>query len=319
MGAVAQEVTIKGKVILKGTLTIPADKKEKFPAILLLAGSGSLDRDGNAKRGKLQLNIYKDLADFLTSIGFMTLRYDKRGVGESEGNVLEAGMYDLVDDAEAAYRFLKQHPQVDQERLIVLGHSEGAILATALNAREPLAGLILLSGAGAKLDKVMKQQQQRVYSEMQQIDGIKGFLVRAFKVAEKAKKKNEALFAKVMTTDKDVIRVNGFIRINAKWLREHFAYDLFADYRKITCPVLAITGKKDIQVDANELDHLPNYIVSPLEMHKIDDMNHGLKVQKHDGSILNAKKEYVQDIGKELHPKLQFILNEWLTENFKKE
>lgn len=313
----SQEVSIEGKVTLSGTLTIPSSDKEVFPSILIIPGTGTLDRDGNAKRGKLQLNLYKELAEFLTSIGFATLRYDKRGVGKSGGKTVQTGMYDLVDDAEAAVEFLRRHPRVDRERVIVLGHSEGTILATALNARNPVSGLILLSGAGATLDEAIKDQQRLAFSEMECLKGLKGFLIKKLKVAEKSKRKNAKFFNDVVNTDKDIMRINGFMRISSKWFREHFTYNLFEDYKKIKCPVLAITGKKDFQADYKALDVLPKYIKSPLAIYAIDDMNHGLKVQKNDVSILEAKKLYVQDIGKELHPMLKSNIADWLTENFK--
>lgn len=313
----SQEVSIEGKVTLRGTLTIPTAGNEVFPAILIIPGTGTLDRDGNAKRGKMQLNLYRELAEFLTSVGFVTLRYDKRGVGKSEGKTIQTGMYDLVDDAEAAVEFLRQHPQVNRERVIVLGHSEGTILATALNARNPVSGLMLLSGAGATLDEAIKDQQHLAFSEMARLKGLKGFLIKKLKVAEKSRNKNAKFFNDVINSDKDIMRINGFMRVSSKWFREHFTYNLFEDYKKISCPVLAITGKKDFQADYKVLDILPKYIQSPLAIYAIDDMNHGLKEQKIDVSILDAKKLYVQDIGKELHPMLKSIIADWLTENFK--
>ena len=81
-----QEVVIKSEVILKGTMTLPATKEDLLPAILLLSGSGKLNRDANAKKGKFQFNLYRELAEYLATLGFATLRYDKRGVGESEGD-----------------------------------------------------------------------------------------------------------------------------------------------------------------------------------------------------------------------------------------
>ncbi|WP_199426637.1 alpha/beta hydrolase family protein [Thermaerobacillus caldiproteolyticus] len=126
-------------------------KKQNYPAVLILSGSGPLNRDGNDAKGKLQLNLYKQLASFITSLGFITLRYDKRGIGESEGDYFSAGMWDLVHDAKSAVQFLKNHPSVDDQRIIVLGHSEGTTLAVALNTIERIHGLILLSGAGERL------------------------------------------------------------------------------------------------------------------------------------------------------------------------
>src|SRR5699024_6565919 len=150
-----------------GTLTMPKSMKEDtiLPAVLILPGTGTLNRDGNMKNGKIRLNLYRELAEYITSIGFITLRYDKRGVGKSEGKVYETGMWNLVDDAEASLEYLRHFPNVNPDKVFVLGHSEGSILATALNARNPVSGLILLSGAGDKLNSAIEKQQELAYSE----------------------------------------------------------------------------------------------------------------------------------------------------------
>lgn len=307
------EVQIEGKVMLSGTLTIPKsnDGMEKYPALLIIPGTGTLDRDGNDQKGKLQLNVYRELAEYITSLGFVTLRYDKRGVGRSGGKALEAGMWDLVDDAEAAVEFLRKHPHVQESKVFVLGHSEGAILATALNARNPVSGLILLSGAGSKLDEAIKMQQEQAYAELEKLPGLRGVMIRKLKMTDKLRKKNEKVFEKILNSDKDVMRIN-FVPMSSKWFREHFSYDLFEDYKKITCPVLAITGKKDMQANYKNLDILRNYIQSPLETYTIENMNHGLKEQNDDSSILEAKKVYMRDTEKELHPELKLHLSNWL-------
>ena len=308
-----KEVNIKGEVMLQGTLTMPNSmtKDTVLPAVLILPGTGTLNRDGNMDNGKMNLNLYRKLAEFITSLGFITFRYDKRGVGKSEGKIYETGMWDLVDDAEVSLEYLRNYPNVNLDKVFVLGHSEGAILATALNARNPVSGLILLSGAGSKLHSAIEKQQELVYSELEKLKGFKGFLVRRLKVPEKLRKKNANLFNEMLNTEKDIIRIN-FIRTSSKWFKEHFRYDLYEDYRKITCPVLAITGKKDVQSDYRVLEILPIYIHSSLETYVIESMNHGLREQNEDLSILDAKKQFEKDMHKDLHYELKLRLSNWL-------
>lgn len=310
---IQKEIKVYGKVTLHGTLTFPDPDKTKndLPALLILPGTGEIDRNGNAKRGKLKLNIYRDLAAFMTTLGFVTLRYDKRGVGESDGKTYETGMVDLVDDAEAAVQFLKNNEKVNPEKIFVLGHSEGAILATMLQTRIELAGIILLSGAGKTLDEALTYQQQLLYKELNSATGFKGFLIKKLKVVNKIKKKNKKMFDKILNSDKDTMRING-VRISSKWFKEHFTYDLFNDYKKITCPVLAITGEKDIQANAHSLNILHDYIQSPLETYVILRMNHGLKEQESEPSILKAKKQYVDDMEKPIHADLKDKLANWV-------
>ncbi|WP_066175194.1 alpha/beta hydrolase [Bacillus marinisedimentorum] len=313
MAFVNQEAIIEGAVELRGTLTIPEGDREKYPAVLIIPGTGALNRDGNAKG--LELNLYREVAEWLSGQGFATLRYDKRGVGGSGGKQYETSMMDLVDDAEACLEFLRSYPLVDEENVLVLGHSEGAILAPALNARNPVSGLILLSGAGMRLDEAIKMQQEIGLKELDEIGGFKGFLISKLKVTEKARKKNEKFFKKILDGEKDVMRV-GTSKVSARWFREHFTYPINDAYEKIECPVLAITGKRDFQADYRNLDKLSGYITAPLEIHAIEDMNHGLKEQKQDHSLLQAKKLYKSDIGKPLHPELRSVLETWLRKHF---
>lgn len=110
-----------------------------------------------------------------------------------------------------------------------------------------------------------------------------------------------------------------FIRMSRKWFKEHFLYDLFGDYSKIDCPVLAVTGKKDFQADYKGLETLTQYITSPLETYAIENMNHGLKEQNTDVSILEVKKLYLNDIDKELHKEFKDVLANWLSKYFQEE
>ena len=147
------EVAINSEFTLQGTITKPkADGK--YAAVVIIAGSGEIDRDGMIVPLKLESNIYKGLAHVMARLGVVTLRFDKRGVGKSEGEFLKTGMWDLVSDIEATIKYLKEQPFVDPENIILAGHSEGCMLATVVNARTPVNGLILLTGAAESLEPV---------------------------------------------------------------------------------------------------------------------------------------------------------------------
>ena len=103
-----------------------------FPAILLIPGPGPVDRDSNHKR--MPLDVTGALARALAGAGLVTLTYDKRGVGASPGDWRTAGLGDSTDDARAALTALRARPEVDTSRVVVLGHSEGAIHAGRLGA-----------------------------------------------------------------------------------------------------------------------------------------------------------------------------------------
>jgi uncharacterized protein len=156
MKYIEEEVTIKGKYPLAATLGIPVGEGF-FPAVVIVAGSGTGDRDGNIKKAKFMPNMYRDLAHLLGEQGFVTLRADKRGTGKSGGDFITTGMHDLVDDILSLAAYLEEHPKV--ERVILLGHSEGCTLITAANAKHPVDGLIFLSGGAESLNDALKRQR----------------------------------------------------------------------------------------------------------------------------------------------------------------
>lgn len=307
------DVTIRGNVNLQGTLALPDETGEPVPGVLILPGSGPVDRDGNMKKPRLHLNLYKALSDMLVPMGFAALRYDKRGVGESEGEFLKAGMWDLVEDAEAALEHLKSHPQVDAQRTVIMGHSEGCILAVALSARQPqpIQGLVLLAGSAETLKDAFARQRSLVYKELQSLKGLKGFLVRLFKVPEKAEKQAQDLMQKIQLSKTDTVKYK-LKTINAKWHREHFAYNVLEDLQKVSCPLLAITGSKDMQANPDCVPKIGEMVGNHAEGHIIENMNHMLRLQEEDVSMLRLPKLYKRQSGQPLHPELQPILGEWL-------
>jgi pimeloyl-ACP methyl ester carboxylesterase len=149
-GDIAEEVRIPAGagVQLAGTLRLPNGKDQApFPAVILIAGSGQNGRGG------FDLLIHRLLAS-----GITTLEYDKRGVGQSTGAFADV-LPLLADDAEAAFAFLSRHPMIDRNRIALLGHSQGGIIAPAVAARnEAVAAVVLLAGS-AKPGAEFKLQQ----------------------------------------------------------------------------------------------------------------------------------------------------------------
>ncbi|MFN7250232.1 MAG: alpha/beta hydrolase family protein [Anaerobacillus sp.] len=312
-----EQVQIKGNVTLGATMSIPKTAANQVPAVLIIAGTGPANRDGNMK--KFKLNIYKLIADGLAEAGFISLRYDKRGVGESEGNLTKAGMWELVDDAESALQYLRNHPSVDKERVLVLGHSEGTMLATALNERNPVSGLILLAGAADTLENATKYQRELVYEELLKETGFKGWLIKKLNVIEKAEAKAQKIFSKMYDSDKDVMRVQLVAKMPAKWFREHQRFDLYGAMEKIECPVLAINGEKDVQTRLENVFEVPKLVAGPAEVHVIEGMNHILRNQEGDFPIQKIKKAYQSQSETTLHPELMVIVTNWLKKVYNKE
>jgi hypothetical protein len=309
-----KEVTIQSKVVIKGTLSIPENCEEKAPAILIISGSGKLDRNGKLNK-KINLKLYGQIAEYLTSLGIISLRYDKRGVAASGGDFLSTGLWDLVDDAQAAVQFLKSLPEVDPEKVIVLGHSEGCTIGTAVAVREKLGGLVLLSGAVERLSEATKRQRDIAKDNIINAKGLNGQLLRLLGVQNKVEKQAQKYIDKVMNSSKDVIKVS-LIKTNAKWIREHYTYDVREDLDKVTCPVLAITGARDIQANPEVLKDLPLYVKGDSQFHVVENMGHSCKCISDTSTMFTAKKDIIAESTLPIHPDLEKLIENWLQVHF---
>lgn len=154
----ARDVVFAGgadDVRLAGTLTIPATGNA-MPAVVLVHGSGKTDRD-EAAFGHRPFWV---LADALSRAGYVVLRYDKRGVGQSTGDGRVATTLDFESDARAAMSYLKQVPEVDPARIAVVGHSEGGTIAVLLSGdASPPAAAVSLGGMIAPFAQQMILQE----------------------------------------------------------------------------------------------------------------------------------------------------------------
>jgi len=305
-----KEVTIQSGVELGGTISLPENSAVKLPAVLIIPGTGNINRNGKISE-KIDLKLYRQLADFLTNLGFINLRYDKRGVGASGGNYYAAGLWDLVEDARACVKFLKDLPMVDPERIILLGHSEGSILCTAVAAREELAGTIMLAGAAETLSEVLTKQRAIAIQDVLDMKGFKGRLFRMLNIHKKIEPSAQKLLNKVLNSNEDVIKYSG-VKTNAKWMREHLQYNAREDLAKVTCPVLAITGARDIQATPEAVKTVPQYVKGDSEFYIIENMGHSCKYITKTSTILTARKDIVAESELPIHFELLERLEDWL-------
>jgi len=237
----------------------------------MLAGSGQSDRDDNAP--KLRIDVLRQVAQFVSLNGFASLRFDKRGVGASEGDYWKTGFDDRVTDAAAGLTWLRSQKAVDPDRVFVLGHSEGASLAIRLAGTDaPLAGVILLAGAGRSGEETLIWQAQRIAQSMR---GFSRWVIDTLHI-DVAKSQQKAL-DKIKRTTRDWVRVQLVQKVNARWMREFLAYDPAEDLSRIRVPVLAITGSKDIQVNPADLQLMAGLVKSSFEAHEVPDLTHLLR------------------------------------------
>ena len=125
---------------LAGTVSKPANATGKLPAVILVGGSDPTDRDENV----FGIPIFGQIADALADAGFLVLRYDKRGVGQSGGRTEAARLEHFAEDARAAVKAMSDRKDVDRKRLAIVGHSEGGWIAlmAAKDNRVAAVGLV---------------------------------------------------------------------------------------------------------------------------------------------------------------------------------
>jgi uncharacterized protein len=252
-------------VLLSGTLTIPHGTGP-FPAAILVSGSGPQDRD-EAIVGHRPFLV---LADHLSRNGIAVLRYDDRGVGKSTGEFKLATTADFAADATAAFEFLKQRSQIDADAIGVIGHSEGGLVAPMVAAERPdVAFIVLLAGPGVNGEKILLSQGELILRSA----GVNGQTeIRAQRILQTAmidavlrskpgddaatlqqrvlKKLAASLPAESMEDEQVPKAVQaGIATLNTAWFKYFLQHEPGPVLRKVKCPVLALTGEKDVQVD----------------------------------------------------------------------
>ena len=252
---IAEEVTITNGhdgVDIAGTLTIPRGEGP-HPAVVLVGGSGEVNRDYEMNGHK----PYLVLADHLTRKGFAVLRYDRRGVGQSQGNFLSASLTDFTGDASSAVRYLHTHPDINPRSIGIIGHSKGTWVALqVLEQLEHVSFLGLLMPPGVRGDKAFVEQ----HVNMEAATGATPAVIDSVRAARRA-------FVDILRSDADSASVASQIRAQfealgfsgpglqvmveaniAPWSRDVMRFDPQPALRKIDVPIFVFFGEKDIAV-----------------------------------------------------------------------
>lgn len=304
-----KKITIQGEYPIGATITYE-DEKKKSPAVVIIMGTGKLDRDGNGFG--FHSNMYKELAHTFAACGYVSARYDKRGTHGSGGSFNSTGLSDLTNDAVSVIRYLKGLPYVDENRILVCGHSEGTMIATLVTEKEDTAGLILLGGAGMCIKDALYYQNRLMGDELPFMKGLTGAIMRKSFDLNKQLALVDDMFRKSKETTKEKVYIKG-AGMPAKWLREHGSYtsedyaNILKQYKK---PVLAITGKADFQADYRRLDAIQ--AESHIRCFAPEGLTHILRVNDGDNSILNVKKTYRRLIKEPIDAELIKTIKDWL-------
>ncbi|TCI69827.1 alpha/beta fold hydrolase [Exiguobacterium sp. SH0S7] len=287
---------------LAGTLSLHDGQRK---TVVILSGSGPSDRNGNV--GPVQFNTYKKLADALYGMGVNVFRYDKQGIGESDGDFNKVGLHDLVNDAIEVVKTIQRLPKTGD--VYVLGHSEGAVIAPAVQLETNAAGLILLAGFNDSSKQMFLHQADALASEIGRVKGLKGMFYRLTGVPKKVRQRQDDLLERSLRTNVAAFKYRGQV-VNAKWIREHASYDVRERLELVRVPLLAITGDRDVQVPPEHVHSLRTK--GDVDSYIIKDMNHLLVERTSPHSLLTLHKEYREAIEAPLHPQLLQKLNDWL-------
>jgi uncharacterized protein len=250
----------KSGTSLAATLTLPRGAGP-FPAAILLAGSGPFDRD-ETDGGHHPFLV---LADHLTRKGIAVLRYDKRGIGKSTGSYEEATTADFASDAEAALAFLKTQKGIDPRKIGIIGHSEGGIIASMVASRSTsVAWITVLAGPATKGEETLLLQSDLITRAAgmtnEQVAKSLDFDRKSYNLVRH--EKDRAALEKDLA---DLVQVSGlgpsmppaFVQrqihwTSSPWFRFFLDYDPVPALQQTKCPVLVLSGEKDLQVPPQE-------------------------------------------------------------------
>ena len=273
---------------LSGTLCLP-DPDGSFPVVLMIHGSGPLDRNENIKGQKL--DVFNTIADALANAGIASVRYDKRGCGESSGDYYSSTQLAFVNDAINWVDALHRKDFCRASKVYLLGHSEGAVIAPRVHADNPaVAGLVLLCPFVAGLEETLLKQARQIDKEIASFRGLSGVVHKTLcAIFGSCISQQKKLIHKIKATSTDTIKVK-FQKIPAAWFRELFNLDLQAIYRRISCPVLLIGGEKDLQCDPNDVSVIEELCNGSVESHVVPNLTHVLRLDKDEPAITKSSK-----------------------------
>jgi pimeloyl-ACP methyl ester carboxylesterase len=233
--------------------------------VVLITGSGPQDRN-ESLMGHEPFGV---LADYLTRQGIAVLRCDDRGVGKSKGNFATSTTADFTNDVRSMLAWLRACPKVDAKRMGLIGHSEGGIIAPLVASKEDdIAFMVLLAGVGVPMKDLSLRQivdvtrsatsdQKTIAAAEARGRELIALLMEDTDTATLGKRIREKIMAayneltpeeRAKSGDPETAITMIMLKVGSPWQRWIIRYDPAPALRAVKCPVLAINGKKDIQV-----------------------------------------------------------------------
>ena len=261
--------TTVGGFNLAATFTKPAGAAAALPAVILIGGSGPTDRDETIAG----IPVFGQIARDLVAAGFAVVRYDKRGVGQSGGRSESVTIADYAEDARQVLLWLERQKGIDKERIALVGHSEGGLVAmlTAGRERGRVAAMALLGTPSANGNDVVLEQQKHLLSKMP-IDDAQ----RAEKI-ELQEKINQAV---IKGTGWGDIPLPARRAADTPWFYSFLTFNPDRAMDETRQPVLIVQGELDVQVQPHHADKLAVMARErkgskvPVEVVKVPGVNH---------------------------------------------
>jgi uncharacterized protein len=255
-------------VRLAGTLTLPRGNG-RFPAVLIMPGTGGIDRDGTIANHRL----YLVLADYLTLNGIAVLRADKRGVGGSTGSIATSSVENYTEDTLMGVDYLKRRREINPNRIGLIGHSEGSVVAPLTATRSSDVAFLIMIGAvglpreaGTILQVASSARAQGASDAT--IAKVRAIIKRAYTVvrqerdrtiAERRLREEVGRMVAALTDEErrafgrlDVEREIQTLLSTSPSATFYRTYDPSVTLRRIKIPVLAVTGERDLATPPNE-------------------------------------------------------------------
>ena len=263
-----EQVTVPANgFMLAGTLSKPlAAATVRLPAVVLVGGSGPTERDELV----FGIPIFGQLADAIADAGFVVLRYDKRGVGQSGGRPEAATLADYTEDARAAVKFLADRKDVDSKRIAIVGHSEGGSVAMLAGAKEKrVAALVLVATIGVTGAELNLEQVKHTLDRTSKSDADKQATIEIQKKIQRA----------VLTGSgwEQVAAYRG--QADTPWFQSFLAFDPAKVMPDVRQPLLIVQGELDSQVAPANADRLQALATRrknppPVQVVKVPGVNH---------------------------------------------
>lgn len=314
-------------ITLGGTLTIPAQDLPS-PAVILISGSGALDRNETAFGHK----PFLVLADYLTRRGIAVLRVDDRGVGDSTGNYFESTNSDYASDVKSGIKYLRTRKEIDYEKIGLIGHSEGGVIAPIVAIDNPdVAFIVLMAGPGLTLEEILYKQAELI-ARAENLD--EHIIKKERKIQEimfsiiKNEKNIKQAEIKIRQTINDELKdlkdknmpftsqnsIDSQIKhVLSPWFRDFLTYNPKIALSNVKCPILALNGGKDLQVPPKENLTAINHALNEggnlnYKTIEIPGLNHIFQTAK-TGSV----SEYAQ-IDETMAPEALKLIGDWIIE-----